>query len=331
MTKKKFNIIFFSGILFFFLILIVLERKSNNNNNQYVNLQNNLIIATYIDGKFSDNMPSKESGYDVDKIECNKDINVKWDYNKWSFAFLDNLSEVRCNIYFKVKTVYEYGHTGDEQTFTVPLTGVYKLETWGAAGGSISLKGGNGAYSKGYISLNKDDILYVNVGGTTNNGTGGYNGGGTVTNNRYGGGGATHIATKSGLLNKFENNQDDILIVSGGGGGEGNGFVGGSGGGIGRGNEPLFVHGAAHLPHRRPDPLLVMVMIREKLVPKLPAAPIMVTAVVAKEHLARVVLAHGILKVLVAAVVDIMVAHQVAVISTMVPVAVVQAILVTIY
>ncbi len=240
MTKKKFNIIFFSGIIFFFLILLVLERKSDNN--QYANLHDNLIIATYIDGEFSDNMPSKDSGYDVDKIECNKDINVKWDYNKWSFAFLDNLSEVRCNIYFKVKTVYEYDYTGNEQTFTVPLTGVYKLETWGAAGGSISLKGGNGAYSKGYISLNKDDILYVNVGGTTNNGTGGYNGGGTVTNNRYGGGGATHIATKSGLLNKFENNQDDILIVSGGGGGEGNGYVGGSGGGIsgvsGNGDEP---------------------------------------------------------------------------------------------
>ena len=240
MTKKKFNIIFFSGILFFFLILLILERKSDNN--QYANLHDNLIIATYIDGEFSDNMPSKDSGYDVDKIECNKDINVKWDYNKWSFAFLDNLSEVRCNIYFKAKTVYEYDYTGNEQTFTVPLTGVYKLETWGAAGGSISLKGGNGAYSKGYISLNKDDILYVNVGGTTNNGTGGYNGGGTVTNNRYGGGGATHIATKSGLLNKFENNQDDILIVSGGGGGEGNGYVGGAGGGIigvnGNGDDP---------------------------------------------------------------------------------------------
>ena len=142
-------------------------------------------------------------------------------------------------------------------TYTVPRTGMYKLETWGAQGGSVTYsgatyRGGYGSYSTGNVSLKEGDVLYLNVGGAGSGGissstfAGGYNGGGAIsatdgTTDHYhaSGGGATHIAIKSGLLSALSGNLDSILIVSGGGGGgyrhtEGTGYssIGGEGGGI---------------------------------------------------------------------------------------------------
>ena len=128
----------------------------------------------------------------------------------------------------------------NQHTYTVPYTGTYKLEVWGAQGGSATSKpGGYGGYSVGNVILQKGTLLYVNVGGQGQKNAGGYNGGGTgqniagsVSNAGYGGGGATHIATKSGLLKSLSNSLSSILIVSGGGGGISESLnAGGSGGG----------------------------------------------------------------------------------------------------
>ena len=149
---------------------------------------------------------------------------------------------------------WNFDFTGSEQAFTVPYTGVYKLETWGAQGGNTNnYAGGYGGYSTGYMYIKKISTLYINIGGQGNSTpagvsqyvAGGYNGGGSTSGqsccNRYfgSGGGATHIATKSGLLSTLENSKDSILIVSGGGGGSyygentgTEGLSGGSGGGI---------------------------------------------------------------------------------------------------
>ena len=132
----------------------------------------------------------------------------------------------------------EFAYTGEEQIFTAPVAGTYKLETWGAqGGGNVTYQGGYGAYASGLIYLNNSDKLYVNVGGqgtinaissgTSSVTTGGYNGGGNSISggdNGYNagggsGGGATHIATTAGLLSTLENNKDNILIVAAGGGG----------------------------------------------------------------------------------------------------------------
>ena len=152
-------------------------------------------------------------------------------------------------------TTWNIDYTGDEQTFTVPVTGKYKLETWGAQGGSYNdiYHGGYGGYSNGIIKLVRGSKLYINIGGSglyigpTAKGAGGYNGGGSIlfthsdsNEKRATGGGATHIATISGLLTTFESDKDKLLIVSGGGGaGQVNSVVlnvaygiGGSGGGI---------------------------------------------------------------------------------------------------
>ncbi|MDE5587235.1 MAG: hypothetical protein K2I72_02555, partial [Bacilli bacterium] len=137
-----------------------------------------------------------------------------------------------------------FDFTKAEQTFTVPEDGKYLLEVWGAQGGEKRAgTGGYGGYSSGVVELQKDEILYITVGGQGAYRAGGYNGGGNgqyqagaTTNAAAGGGGATHIAKVSGLLSTLASNVDDILIVAGGGGGSSEYYyAGGSGGGI-RGN-----------------------------------------------------------------------------------------------
>lgn len=136
--------------------------------------------------------------------------------------------------------VWNFDYTGGEQEFTIPCTGTYKLETWGAQGGTAYVSedsvGGVGGYSYGDILFNENISIYINVGGVgvSNNNSknsialGGYNGGGAgggYDRILYGeiwtgsGGGATHIAIRSGQLSAFENYINDLIIVSGGGGG----------------------------------------------------------------------------------------------------------------
>ena len=157
----------------------------------------------------------------------------------------------------------EFDYTGSERSFTVPHSGYYKLEAWGAQGGSISgdaynssnalresnvtYYGGKGAYTTGQIYLNEGTILYIHVGGTvvtnsssTCNITGGYNGGASISSSTqciYGapGGGATDIRIVSGSWDDFSSLKSRIMVAAGGGGanfrnygyGEGNGGEGG--------------------------------------------------------------------------------------------------------
>lgn len=143
---------------------------------------------------------------------------------------------------------WDYALTKTVEHLTVPVNGVYKLETYGGQGGDCSTVvtsagnqlvkrfGGAGGYSAGYVNLNKGEQLYIAVGGSgegTNDimvaANGGYNGGGSaivgsnLINHVYGaGGGATHIAKTligDGLLSNYVSNKSDVLIVAGGGGG----------------------------------------------------------------------------------------------------------------
>lgn len=158
----------------------------------------------------------------------------------------DGYSKVVVKVEGGEGTPTNFAYTGNIQTYTVPSTGKYKLEVWGAQGGSgnSNVHGGYGGYSVGMINLTQGDTLYVCVGGKGGgNATGdtsvvGYNGGGEANfgGARGNGGGATHIAKVTGLLNTLENNLSDILIVAGGGGGAGyyaayDSGNGGSGGG----------------------------------------------------------------------------------------------------
>lgn len=134
--------------------------------------------------------------------------------------------------------IKNFSYTGTIQEFIAPKKGTYKLEVWGAQGGSSegrtsdmsSLRmfyGGYGGYSVGEVELEENDKLYIVIGqqpGTGRHVNPSYNGGGGSNGsdslcNFGGGGGATHIAKVTGVLSELENNIDDILIVAGGGSG----------------------------------------------------------------------------------------------------------------
>jgi hypothetical protein len=143
------------------------------------------------------------------------------------------------NINSSFSATQDFSYTGNVQSYTVPFTGTYKLEVWGAEGGYgwDMTAGGKGGYSAGDARLSKGQIIYVVVGGAGNPGSNhtqvsGYNGGGESSLHvGPDGGGATHIAiTNRGILSNYQNYQNDILIVAGGGGGSERN-MGGDGGG----------------------------------------------------------------------------------------------------
>ncbi len=130
---------------------------------------------------------------------------------------------------------WTFGYTGAPESFDVPCVGAYKIEAWGASGGSASaighsIAGGRGGYAVGNLVLTTDDTLYIGVGGagaggstTARNAAGGWNGGASghtetptgLCQGGGGGGGATHVAVADGALPTLS--ASDVLIVAGGG------------------------------------------------------------------------------------------------------------------
>ena len=142
------------------------------------------------------------------------------------------------------KSRWTFTYSGTPEAFTVPETGTYQLEVWGASGGSLGGAVGNGGYATAKLTLTYNSTIYVVVGSAGNSYNGGYNGGGNGgestgvegSQSGAGGGGATHIATATGTLETLRTQQSSILIVAGGGGGTGVEGIGGVGGGTTGGN-----------------------------------------------------------------------------------------------
>ena len=102
------------------------------------------------------------------------------------------------------------------QEWTVPASGTYKIEAWGAKGGGVN--GGNGAYISGSFSLNFDTNIKIVVG---------QRGSKSLqysdplnTSSGAGGGGGTFI---------YKTVDESPLIVAGGGGGQAQAATGGEG------------------------------------------------------------------------------------------------------
>ena len=149
---------------------------------------------------------------------------------------------------------YEFEYSGDYQTFVVPRSGIYKLETWGAQGGDRGANnGGKGGYTTGEVYLKRGDILYIYVGGSGKT-HGGYNGGGAQPTLKTYGGGATDIRFVNGAWDN-EASLKSRLIVAGGGGtvgandkvGGAGGLTGGSSSGCGTGGVGATLSGAGSL------------------------------------------------------------------------------------
>jgi hypothetical protein len=145
-------------------------------------------------------------------------------------------------------TVFNFEYTGNVQSVELPR-GKYKLQCWGAQGGtssgSSSGAGSKGGYSEGVLTLTEKTTLYIFVGGQGSRGSstslvnGGWNGGGASVGyssynsgdtNGYSypacGGGATDISTVTSSMNysngRTNRSAASLLarcIVAGGGAG----------------------------------------------------------------------------------------------------------------
>lgn len=257
---KRYNKYFYLGIVCLICLIIGLyftySKFSVSKDTEVVKttvgefLYGDIIVGAYINGEYSSTFPKKDDGYKVEKIICDNNSTGTWNNDSWGIVVSNLTKRTKCNVYFMSDIQVYFDYTGGEQTFTVPVSGTYKLETWGAQGGDANenYSGGYGGYATGEVFLSKDSILYINVGSegsvctTATSCVGGYNGGGNAKahtdddSKAAGGGGATHIALKSGLISSLENYKSDILIIAGAGGGghytnSVNGGIGGHAGG----------------------------------------------------------------------------------------------------
>ena len=93
--KKKYLMII---NLVIFGSLCLLSFKLNNGSTKN-------IIGIYVNDEYSDNVPAKDSGYYVDKIECDNDSSGEWDYTSWGLLTTNMSKKSKCNVYFKEDTI----------------------------------------------------------------------------------------------------------------------------------------------------------------------------------------------------------------------------------
>ncbi len=215
------------GISIILIVIITLSFINIKNRNEILQTEaeKETLFAIYIDGEKASQLPSKKEGYvfDEEKSFCSNNVNINWSYLLWTanidFANykIENKEKTFCNLYFK-KEEYKFEYTGSEQEFNVPKDGYYQIELWGASANNTEKRNGAGAYTSGIINLEKEEIMYIYVGGMK-----GYNGGGiqkpteSHMANEGCGGGATDIRLKNGLWNNSVGLSSRIMVAAGGG------------------------------------------------------------------------------------------------------------------
>ncbi len=135
---------------------------------------------------------------------------------------------------------WTFGYTGNYGVFTAPGSGEYKVELWGASGGTHSYNG-KGGYTSGILYIPEGTTFYIYVGQMSDGASATYNGGGSCSTSCTSGGGATDIRyfgntepSSSDLAWNSELGLNSRVMVAAGGGGW-NSYSSGSTGGYGGG------------------------------------------------------------------------------------------------
>ena len=120
------------------------------------------LIGAYINGTYSETLPTKGSGYAVEKIVCDNNKNASWDYDKWGIKLSNWRTRSRCNIYFK-----------SLESFTLANKTFYSDEMQRCptmnSDGTVTVTGAEDIY--GYLCRAKDAYgdSYYYSGNVTNN------------------------------------------------------------------------------------------------------------------------------------------------------------------
>ena len=68
-------------------------------------IKNDDLIASYIDGEWSNEIPGKNDGYVVDKIVCDNGATATWDNDEWGINIRNATKKIKCSVFFIVKPV----------------------------------------------------------------------------------------------------------------------------------------------------------------------------------------------------------------------------------
>ena len=169
-------------------------------------------------------LPNDLTNYmnDID-VDMNLGVKITVD-SKISYSYDFDYEKNACDASSDKEVITDFEYNGSSQTFTVPKTGKYKIELWGASGGNANdITASLGSYTKGIITLNKGEKYYIFVGEqglatryqTFNGGGIGGLGLGSIGNS---GGGATDIRLINGSWNNEKSLRSRIMVVAGGGG-----------------------------------------------------------------------------------------------------------------
>ena len=66
-------------------------------------IKNDYFIASYINGEWSDSIPGKNDGYEVDKIVCDNGATGTWDNTDWGINIRNATKKTKCSVYFETK------------------------------------------------------------------------------------------------------------------------------------------------------------------------------------------------------------------------------------
>ena len=66
-------------------------------------IHGDVVIGAYIDGEYSNTIPSKNDGYIVEKIVCDNNASASWNNDSWGIVLTNLTKRTKCNIYFETK------------------------------------------------------------------------------------------------------------------------------------------------------------------------------------------------------------------------------------
>ena len=64
-------------------------------------IKNDDFIASYIEGEYQTEIPSKDDGYVVDKVVCDNGVIGTWDNEEWGINIRNATKKIKCGVYFK--------------------------------------------------------------------------------------------------------------------------------------------------------------------------------------------------------------------------------------